>query len=175
MSLIEKSSFYGKIAEENYRNYLKLVCEKLEAEIDIDSFNSADNIMSLQNKVMKADKTIDLMKVLVEKYKGLQVELGGVPAKWFTVLATAVYIYYFYYNKQKPYVALMYAREFTADIAKEARIPDNEFEFVLQAYESCLGVQGPQKLKPPPDTPGEMMALAVFIYENKEELQPILG
>lgn len=162
MAIIEKSSIFGKIAEENYKNYLKLICEK---NVTIGLWNSdGENI--LENKIKEAEKAIRAMKLLIENYKGLPVEQDGCYAKWFTVLAVAAYVRFIYFNKKQPFVSLMYAREFTASLAKEAKVPDNEFEFVMQAVESSLGVSGPQKLKAPADTPGEMLVLAVMLVEN---------
>lgn len=168
MALIEKSKYFDKIAEDNYKKYLMLVSESDDVAINIYNVYSSGNL-TLDKKLNKADEVITMMKLLVEKYKGIPVEQGECFTKWFSVLVTAAYIRYMCFDKEKPFVSLMYAREFTSGLAAKAKVPDNELEFILQAVESTLGVNGPQKLKAPADTPGEMLVLAILLIETEAD------
>ena len=160
MAMIENSKYFGKIAEENYKKYLTLVDNSV---VNADIVGSS----GLEEKISQADEIIAMTKLLIEKYKGIPVEQGDYFAKWFSVLVTAAYIRCICFDKESPFVSLMYAREFTSGLAAKAKVPENELEFILQAVESTLGVNGPQKLKAPADTPGEMLVLAIMLVETK--------
>lgn len=157
MTKIENAQFFKHInGEMRYAKYLTLVCAMLEEKNDD----------QLEAKLEKADKVIDTMTKLVHGYKALPTVNGDITQKWFEVLITAAYLYGMLYDHEEKYLSLMAARQYTKPIADAVGIPVHEQEYIFEGYESVAGALGPQKLKTQHDTPGEMLALAVFIVEN---------
>lgn len=123
----------------------------------------------LEQSMERADRVISIMLKLVESYKGLPVAQESHYQKWAEILIAAGYLYFMFYDELMPFSSLMRPREVCTEECKKF-IPPGELEFIFGAVEACGGNTGIQKLKAAPDTPHEMLVLAVWLEKNKEGL-----
>lgn len=117
--------------------------------------------------IKKADEIIDVTIDILENEKCLNVtEQGEKYSQWFEILICSAYLYAKVFDDEEPFLSPFKAREYYSEIANQCNISSNILEFIFQGVESCNGNRGPQKLKPPPDTPGEALVHAIWLIKN---------
>jgi len=161
VSIIETDGKYYQELNERYQiqDFLK--------EVFKESSCQDPDIISI------SDITIDTMLELIKGYKGLPIHEGSpYYSKWIEILIAAVYLYWLTYEEENPYSSLFYTRErFVKHLAKVRNFGSSEFESLCQTIESAAGFNGPLKLKPMPDSPGEMFCLALWLVKNNKNIE----
>ena len=161
---IESGRYYKKLNPDfHFDKYLYRGVNKDNAEAEKLEAHFYDGDCAA---VDKADKIIDIMTNLISGYKGIPCGRSEHYDKWYEVLVTAVYLYAYFYNEAEPILSVVYPRQYTQKLGEEAGVYKGDLEYIFQAVESANNFHGPQKWKAPADTPNEMLALAVFIYNN---------
>lgn len=165
---IESGRYYKKLnPANNFEKYLYSVFKKDYEEANKLGASFYDEDCAA---VEKADRIIDIMTNLISGYKGIPCGRSEHYDKWYEVLITAVYLYSYFYNEDEKILSVVFPRQYTQMLGEDAGVYKGDLEYIFQAVESANNFYGPQKWKAPADTPNEMLALAVFIYNNKSEL-----
>lgn len=160
MLTIEKARYYNGLSDTmKYKAYLK---EALK--------------VAKEEEIIRADEICDIMAHLISEYKGIP--CAGLKEhydQWFEILVTAAYLYSSYFEENYRYLSIVKPREDTEHIAKEVGLTPVETEYIFQAVESTQGFYGPQKWKTAADTPSEMLVLAIYLYNNWDNLKKHLN
>lgn len=170
--------YYQIMMNDNNLNNADLALFIKECYRKIDDENKIKKVNS-KNAVKTADRLISMMMNLLEEYKGLSTRSNPektMLTRWFAILVTAAYLYVLCPSANKKYTALFFARENFEELANKHKIEKGQQEALFQTLESSLGFNGPLKVKPTSDSPGEIFCMAIMLnnlggrlYENKIE------
>ncbi len=147
------------------------------AKLDIDTKTQMQEL-DFEDYITNIDEVITIMMNLLEDYKGIQVTSNPektMLTRWFAYMIAAAYLYklvQFAYPemKERKYSALFLPRDLFEEIANKQKLDPGSQEAIFQTIESSLGFNGPLKLKPVPDSPGEMFCMAFKIQTMLDKL-----
>lgn len=168
MPTIRENEEYQVVSIEKYGRYYKKMSDTLKYKAYLGKALSKVR----KEEIIAADEICDIMAHLISGYKGIP--CAGLKEhydQWFEILVSAAYLYSHFYDDSYKYTSVVRAREDTENIAKEAGLAPVESEYIFQAVESALGFYGPQKWKTVPDSPSEMLVLAIYLYDNWKTLK----
>lgn len=129
--------------------------------------------------LFKADEAISIMMNLLEDWQNIDTcsnPQHTMLSRWFAILTTSMYLHYMIvwlhnesleYNK---FSSLYEARDFFDNVAEKCGLDYNQRDTLFQNIESRLGYNGPLKLKPMPESPGQIFGLALKLQELKDKL-----
>ena len=156
---MKKPIYLKDIGDEGLRNLTECVLKTY----DTLRKDTAD----MEWRIEHADRTIDILFSILEEKKIFD-RTRKPYLSWVDVLISAVYLYFFVKNRQRPerFIELFEIRQDFEESATKNGVNPQTFDILCQAVEAAGGNSGVPNCKPVPGTPTELMSLAIFMEQN---------
>lgn len=120
-------------------------------------------------EIYRAETICAIMFHILAEHKNSPAYIPGIKeiSPVFEVLTVAAFLYSHYYDEERPYSSLFEARENILPKLRNYGIDPQNLYNVFEVVECAHGYAGPRQLAPKVDTPSEVFALSVYLFNKK--------